>query len=330
MRIRVAVPDAQLDGSTLDALLEAVTRAGHRQILKGAAPDFRKALKRLNIRWKPEAFADGEHFDLPATVAARGWGDCDDLGPWYAASLRASGEDPLARAFASKSGPQRWHVRVRRGDGRIQDPSRAAGMGANVSGEVGVLAMPARALAMPGDAAIAVVRDPRLRQWWTRTDLPWGKLAHLVSIARAPTPEGALARSVMGALETSDGASPAHAEYLDAIAADLLARPRKSEVGFLGKVLDIAKGPLGGAAASLIPGGGIAHSMLSSMMPGGGKGGGKKGAPPPMPPAPSAPPAPGRGGASMPMRPPMQNASLPGGGHIAWSPHTLGPIIVRF
>lgn len=336
MRIRVAVPDRQLDASTLEALLEAVTRAGQRQIQRREAPDLRDALQR-GLRWKPESFADGEHFDLPRTAAERGWGDCDDLAPWWAATLRATGEDPRARAVAKKSGPQRWHVQVERGDGRIQDPSVWAGMRSrgSVSGpslldlirRTGIHAPAARPMAKPGDGAMAVVRDNQ-GQWWCRCDLPWAH-AHLASIAPGRTPEGALVRSVSGALLASDGVSPAHAEYADALAADLIARPGRGVVGSLfDSVLDIAKGPLGGAAASLIPGGGIAHSMLSSMLPGGKKAG--PGAPPGGGGGGGGPPGGGGGGGRAPGLGSMRGASLPGGGHIAWSPHTLGPIIVRF
>ena len=56
---------------------------------------------------------------------ARGWGDCDDLGPWRAAELRTQGE--LAQAIPRRS-PVGWHIVVRRGDGTIEDPSARLGM----------------------------------------------------------------------------------------------------------------------------------------------------------------------------------------------------------
>lgn len=59
-------------------------------------------------------------------VVARGWGDCDDLGPFLAAQLRIRG-DNRAQAFPKRSAAG-WHILVRRGDGTIEDPSAILGM----------------------------------------------------------------------------------------------------------------------------------------------------------------------------------------------------------
>lgn len=56
----------------------------------------------------------------------RGVADCDDLGPWLAATLRLAG-DAGARAIPRRS-PAGWHIIVRHGDGRIEDPSAKLGM----------------------------------------------------------------------------------------------------------------------------------------------------------------------------------------------------------
>lgn len=223
MRVRVAIPDRQVDQATLGPLLEAVTRAGVRQLERGDARDFRDVLESGGIQWQPERFVDGEHFDLPAVAQRRRWGDCDDLGPWLAASLRASGDDPGARAIARRSGPNRWHVVVRRSNGSIEDPSRWAGMKSTVSGpSAGVRALAARPMAYPGEAAVAVTRGlDGLVPWWARVDLPW-KRAHMASVAPGRTPRGALNCAVMGAFDTSDGCSPDHVEMADVIAGDLL------------------------------------------------------------------------------------------------------------
>lgn len=58
-------------------------------------------------------------------VKARGWGDCDDLGPWRAAELRLQGEKAQA---VPRPTPAGWHIIVRRGDGSIDDPSARLGM----------------------------------------------------------------------------------------------------------------------------------------------------------------------------------------------------------
>lgn len=141
MRLRLGVPP-QLSGdekqAVLDAALESVTRANEGLIARGL-PLFSEAGPGRRFRWKPEPPGD-EHFDLGSTVLRRGWGDCDDLAPWHAASLRADGTDPNATAIVipSASGvPGRWHAVVKRSSGAIEDPSLAAGMGQRVSGDEG-------------------------------------------------------------------------------------------------------------------------------------------------------------------------------------------------
>lgn len=223
MRVRVAIPDRLLDKATIEPLLEAVTRAGVRQIARGEARDFRDVLESGGVKWQPEKFVDGEHFDLPAIAQARKWGDCDDLAPWYAASLRASGDDPAARAVARRSGPNRWHVVTKRSDGRIEDPSRWAGMRPTISGPAaGVRALAARPMAYSGDGALAVTRGlDGVVPWWSRVDLPWGR-RHMASLAPGRTPHGALVRAVMGALDMRDYCNPDHVRFADVVAGDLL------------------------------------------------------------------------------------------------------------
>jgi len=52
-------------------------------------------------------------------------GDCEDLAAYRVAELCERGED--AKIRLSLKG-RTWHVTVRRGDGRIEDPSRILGM----------------------------------------------------------------------------------------------------------------------------------------------------------------------------------------------------------
>ena len=222
MRVRVAIPDKYLDAPTIDALLEATTRAGARQIRAGEAPDARVAIRR-GAKWKPEPYLDGEHFDLPAMVNQRGWGDCDDWGPYLAASLRASGEDPGARSRAVRSGPNSWHAVTQLSDGRVVDPSRAAGMKPRVSGYSGVHAAAARPMAEPGDGAMAVKRDAQ-GVWWCRCDIPWGD-AHVASYGPGRGPASALRGAVQGAIWSSDGGSAKHRRYAYQLADWLLAHP---------------------------------------------------------------------------------------------------------
>lgn len=199
MRLRIAVPEAHVSPDVLNAGLETVTRLDERMIAAGEAPPFEEAV-RHGLRWRPEPPGD-EHFDHAGLAGARGWGDCDDLAPWRAATLRVSGLDPDATAIVRRSGPHRWHAVVQRSDGQIEDPSRAAGMGHHVVGEDGDPALVGAGAAVYAPMfrrrrpAIAIARVPRARaimmarraaqdqgwgpppppppQWAARADLPW-------------------------------------------------------------------------------------------------------------------------------------------------------------
>ncbi len=67
--------------------------------------------------------------DIPETLA-RGVGDCKDLVAWRLAELRVREREaahPHVR-FARSGSRVKFHVVVRRADGRTEDPSRALGM----------------------------------------------------------------------------------------------------------------------------------------------------------------------------------------------------------
>src|SRR5208282_6915953 len=126
MRIRIAVPEEHVDPSVIDAALEAVTRLDESMIRKGQSMTSHDLVDAGAV-WKPEPPGD-EHFDHGGTIAARGWGDCDDWAPLHAATLRANGDDPGARAIIVPSGKHNWHAIVKRSDGSTDDPSADAGM----------------------------------------------------------------------------------------------------------------------------------------------------------------------------------------------------------
>ena len=182
MDIRLAVPD-ELDDqdrkAALDAALESVTRTVTSQVRNGKVPPAAGEIKSGRVRWEPEP-PGAEHFDLPSTVIGRGWGDCDDLAPWHAGSLRATGRDPGARAIVKKSGPKRCHAIVQRSDGSIEDPSKHAGM-YSVSGsgldpeEVGAAAPIHQSMSADGRMCLALcpTRDHRHPLvFFTRIDAP--------------------------------------------------------------------------------------------------------------------------------------------------------------
>lgn len=87
-------------------------------------------LYRSGVRYLQEP-EDGrpEEFAAIPKVLARGWGDCDDLAPWRVAELQEAGEKAKIRiTWRRGRRGKTFHVVVRRGDGRIEDPSRLLGM----------------------------------------------------------------------------------------------------------------------------------------------------------------------------------------------------------
>ena len=79
------------------------------------------------VRYKRQPMVAGqERFQPIPRVLRRGNGDCDQLACWRAAELQLQGE--LARAIPVRVNPRLMHVVVRRGDGRIEDPSKILGM----------------------------------------------------------------------------------------------------------------------------------------------------------------------------------------------------------
>jgi len=274
MRIRLAIPDRLVTPEGLEAALEATALANEQAIMHGELPDITDAIRKGGVRWKPEPYLDGEHFDLGEQVMARKWGDCDDLAPWLAGQLRASGEDPGARPRVYKTAPSRWHVVVETSDGRILDPSKWAGMGRKSSvsgvGGDGVAPAIARPFARRNGGALCVMHQDG--HWWSRCDLPWDDgSGHLASHARGSTPEAALHRAMAGAISCGEQIDSPLVDR--AICAEDLLSAHPDEVGnlFGGLLKGISKVALP-MASSFIPGGSIATSALSALTKGGGKG----------------------------------------------------------
>ncbi len=239
MRLNVAIPEAHVTAPVLDAALEATTRLNEALLRSGQVPTFDKALP--NVRWKPEPFSE-EHFDHAQEVLRRGWGDCDDLAPWHAASLRVTGEDVGARAKVKRSGPKRWHAIVVRSDGTIEDPSKAAGMGAGVHGDsvemqgvsgASVLPIMYEAPSQVAGAYIvrpAIAMRPVRGNWQARADLPWNWREHLydkptptdyamVSLHQDPVASTALVGAIDGALWAGEVLGIAHPDHVNRLCA---------------------------------------------------------------------------------------------------------------
>jgi hypothetical protein len=281
VRIRLAIPDRLVTPEALEAALEATSLANEQAIIRGEVPPLTEAIRK-GVRWKPEPYTDGEHFDLAHHVAARKWGDCDDLAPWLTGELRATGEDPGAVSRVYQSGPNRWHVVTQTSDGEILDPSRWAGMGRKKSGPnvSGVCGMIARPFARTGEGALCCV--PHRGKYWSRVDLPFPNAAgHIASHARANTPEESLHRAIAGAIACGEE-----------IECDLVDRARIMGTMLIGDVEgSIELGSFFGNlikkavpfATSFIPGvGPIAREVTSATMSAVEKAARKKGhAPPP-------------------------------------------------
>jgi len=192
MRIRVAIPDSLVGPATIGPALESVTRLNQALLRQGLVPRLSTLLRRGKVRWKPEPRGHGEHFDAADTVATRGWGDCDDLAPYWAAELRETGADPHAKVTIRRTGPHRWHAVVRRGDGSIDDPSAAAGMPSDLEGVSLERDRPLRA----GAPMVDVAQWPGWG-WLGRADLPIADYMSLSHYAVAPDPRTAVAEAAL-------------------------------------------------------------------------------------------------------------------------------------
>lgn len=238
MRINVAVPESNVQPEVLDAALEAVTRLNEDMIEKREVPIFKEALEQ-GIQWRPEPPGQ-EHFDHAAKVVGRGWGDCDDLAPYQAASLRVTGVDPDAKAVVVQSGPKRWHAVVERGDGSIDDPSADAGMHewyANKGNRGATVPM----LSTRGESSVVgayrirpqIALRPAYGSWQARADLPWHWREHedndtpsrgdfaMAALHSAPVAATALVGCIDGLIDLADAANfgdDEHVMRLQAIA----------------------------------------------------------------------------------------------------------------
>ena len=197
MRVRLTVPKEHVDADTLNPALEASAAVAEKQIEAGLVPPLADAIEQKSVVWAPEPSQQGfEGFDLPTQCLDRGWGDCDDLAPWWAAELRVSNIDPDAKPIVYQSGPKRWHAVVQRGDGSIDDPSRWAGMG-----KPGSPLPTTRPLTTNGAHAVAVKN--LLNGTRARLDVPLLGMGKHVGLALEQVGDGAfdaLGRAAGGAL----------------------------------------------------------------------------------------------------------------------------------
>jgi hypothetical protein len=216
--VRIAIPDEHIRPAILNAGLEAVTRLNEGLISRGQVPTFDEAVD-AGVRWKAEP-PGAERFDHAKTVHDRKWGDCDDLAPYHAATLRATGEDPDARAVVFKSGPHMWHAITERGDGSFEDPSQTAGMrvrrGSRTEGirpaAVSLMAGPS----VSGESRPYVAIDKDSGAWVGRADIPIGRGKYAIAVThRASSPSQALGLSMHGAAMVGGCSGMCQGEHVD-------------------------------------------------------------------------------------------------------------------
>ncbi len=119
---------SSLDGkkSVLYAGLEFLIASNLAYLENHAAP----LLYQAGIAYTPDdALVDEKWKDIPQVLFTNA-GNCKEFAAWRVAELRKAG-DLLARPIVMHTdigGNQLFHILVRRGDGHIEDPSRALGM----------------------------------------------------------------------------------------------------------------------------------------------------------------------------------------------------------
>jgi hypothetical protein len=229
MRVNVAIPEQHVTAPVLDSALEAVTKLNEQLIKSGAVPKFTEA--QHGITWKPEP-PGAEHFDHAGIVAARGFGDCDDLAPYLAAERRVTGVDPGASAIVVPSGPQRWHAVVKRSDGRIEDPSEATGMRGKRHAIAGA-AVPLMSAPMSSVSGAYALRPqlalrPTPGGWQGRTDIPWSwqgkgeatpaEIA-MVALHQHPVASTAIVGAIDGALDLAEANGGCDGEHVERLLA---------------------------------------------------------------------------------------------------------------
>ena len=296
MRINVGIPETHVTAPVLNAALEATTRLNEAMLKNGEVPTFDEGLR--HVKWKPEP-PGAEHFDHAKKVLERGWGDCDDLAPWEAASLRHTGADPGARAIVKRSGPKSWHAVVQLSDGTMhRDPSRRAGMGQPHEYRGATVPLMPRPTVSGINGIGAYIIRPQLALrpvpggFQARTDLPWHYKTDptappsaadyaMVSLHAQPVARTALTGSIDGAIKLAKAAKFAHPEHvkcLEALAdacegmsyrelADIYgerhARHAQQVIGsFFGKLKNLAQKGVSFATKTVAP-------LAASFVPGG-------------------------------------------------------------
>lgn len=116
MKITADIPD---HATAIELLLEGFVQVASLMIASGCVPPYPHD---ANVHYQAEPPGE-EDWALPHKVMRLGWGDCEDLAIWTAAGHRVTGEDPEARVIVVRTGANKLHAVVARGDGSVEDPS---------------------------------------------------------------------------------------------------------------------------------------------------------------------------------------------------------------
>jgi hypothetical protein len=121
MRVVCDIPLEVGGGQAVKALLDCLSDIWAAQLRRKPLPP----LYSTGVRYEREPNAgQWEDFKPPYRTFEDGFGDCDDLVLWRVAELKAKGERASVQCLV-KADPTglKMHVRVRRADGREEDPS---------------------------------------------------------------------------------------------------------------------------------------------------------------------------------------------------------------
>lgn len=119
MRVTIDVPATR---ATFEALLDGLV-AVNVELMRTRSQ--LPPLYASGVRYRRERGT--ERWQTCEQVFSARVGDCEDLAAWRVAELHQAGEVD-AVPIVTRTGRRLWHVRVRRADGTIEDPSRILGM----------------------------------------------------------------------------------------------------------------------------------------------------------------------------------------------------------
>ena len=121
MRIAVEIPIDENGAKSVQELLTVLVRIWARHHKTRPLPPLHGS----GIRYQEEPnIGKCEVWKKPIETYEDGWGDCDDLTLYRCVELQVAGENAQPQTVAQRSAVgTKMHVRVRRGNTSIEDPS---------------------------------------------------------------------------------------------------------------------------------------------------------------------------------------------------------------